>query len=84
MATGLPPSPTNGQQLILYRIGQVEKLIREDRQQVRADGMLRDKRIAELEKAVIRINSRLTLFQAAQGVYTSVAAILAGIFGRAL
>ena len=42
-----------------------------------------EERIRSLETTQARLMERLTVFQAAQGIFTAIAATLAALFGRA-
>ena len=77
------PTDGSGLNLILYRLDQIERKLDK---QARDDGEWKERyeaRLSALELGHARINERLTLWNAVQTVYTTIAGIIAGLFGRA-
>lgn len=82
-------SPADGWTLVLYRLSEIErKLDRQltDEREWRRDY---DKRLAELtdkqnatDIAVGRLSERLAISQVFQAIFTTVAGVVAGLFGR--
>lgn len=68
--------------LILYRLAQIERKI--DEQLDRLEEQINDSkdRIQRLELSQAQLAERLTIWQWAQGTYTTLAGILASFFGR--
>jgi phosphoglycerate-specific signal transduction histidine kinase len=77
MSDEVPTQPTNGG-TNLYRIGRLETDRRKDVENF--DEL--EKRVRELENEVGKLQERMTLFQAAQAAFTTIASAIAVIFGR--
>lgn len=84
-----PNSPADGWTLVLYRLSEIERKL--DRQLIDEREWHRDydKRLGELtdkqnatDIAVGRLSERLAISQVFQAVFTTVAGVVAGLFGR--
>lgn len=82
-------SPADGWTLVLYRLSEIERKL--DRQLIDEREWRRDydKRLAELtdkqnatDIAVGRLSERLAISQVFQAIFTTVAGVVAGLFGR--
>lgn len=82
-------SPADGWTLVLYRLSEIERKL--DRQMTDEREWRRDydKRLAEMtdkqnatDIAVGRLSERLAISQVFQAVFTTVAGVVAGLFGR--
>jgi len=70
-------APANGGTLT-YRMGQIEGNFKEHVE----DYDELEKRVKDLEIEVAKLQERMTLFQAAQAAFTTIASAIAVIFGR--
>lgn len=82
-------SPSDGWTLVLYRLSEIERKL--DRQLVDEREWRRDydKRLEEMankqnatDVAVGRLSERLAISQVFQAIFTTVAGVVAGLFGR--
>jgi len=71
-----PTQPTNG--TLGYRVGRLE----DDRKGDTRSSDELEERVRLLELEVSKLQERMTLFQAAQAVFTTIAAAVAVLFGR--
>lgn len=75
--TDEPTQPTNGGTLT-YRVGRLESDFKDCKRE--KDEL--EERVRLLELEVGKLQERMTLFQAAQAVFTTIASAVAVIFGR--
>jgi hypothetical protein len=61
--------------LLVYKIDELTHEVR----RINED---HEKRLREIEENVTRLSERLTIWQVGQAAYSSIAAVIAGFFGR--
>jgi hypothetical protein len=78
---GPPPQPVS-LEMIYYRLAQLETAVERGMAQIRADTHDIGGRVSTLEKDVIQIRERMTIYAAGQALFAAVASTIAAIIRR--